>query len=168
MIAIISEELFLEHSPIKENTVLTKFVPYVKIAQRLYIKPILGDPLLNELQEQVKANDLTPHNKALILEIAPALSFYSVYQGLPMHWATIQNKGITKLSSENSEALEINDLGQIRRWTLETAEVFADQLRDYLKRCAEHYPTYRPERSACDDNRGADNTLDFGIFIPKR
>ena len=36
-IVLINEALFTENSPIKENTIITKFVPYIGIAQKMYI-----------------------------------------------------------------------------------------------------------------------------------
>ena len=123
-IVLINEELFKENSPIKDDTIITKFVPYISIAQKMYIERILGKPLSDELKDQVKAasrtgatsDKITPENQALILILAPALSFYAVYQGIPFHWAAIVNKGITVRESENSKAVDIKDIAQLRRW----------------------------------------------------
>lgn len=143
---IISEKLFKDSGPIKEDVIVSKFVPYISLAQQLRIEPILGKALLEELQDQVKRNELTALNSALILEIAPALTFYSIYQGLPFHWASIQNKGVTVRKSENSEAVGADDLAQHRRWILDDAQAFGRRLVDYLCECQEDYPLWRPGR----------------------
>ena len=145
----------------------------------MYIERILGRPMLEELQYQINeaaktpdANPypLSPENQALILEIAPALSFYAVYQGIPFHWAAIVNKGITVRESENSKGVGIQDIAQLRRWLKDDAEYWAKRLVEYLCGCKAKYPNWKP---AAGYNCGCDGDaqpvpLDAGIFIPKR
>lgn len=179
---LINEDLFRENSPIKEDTIITKFVPYIGIAQKMYIERILGKPLTDELKEQIKTasqpgatgTEITPENQALILILAPALSFYAVYQGIPFHWAAIVNKGITVRDSENSKAVDIKDIAQLRRWLKDDAEEFARDLIDYLCRCRESYPLWKPRKGCgcgCGGETGegsAQSPFDTGIYIPKR
>lgn len=182
-IAIINEDLFKQNSPIKDDTIISKFVPYILIAQRMYIERILGRPLLEELQAQIKEASevdpvptpypITPENQALILEIAPALSFYAVYQGIPFHWAAIVNKGITVRESENSKGVDIKDIAQLRRWLKDDAEYWARRLVDYLCGCKQNYPNWKPASGYGCGGCGCDGEdtrrpLDAGIFIPKR
>lgn len=84
-IVLINEALFKLHSPVTDNTVITEFIPYLSIAQELYIEPIIGTALSEELKQQISTNTLTPENGDLIIKIAPVLSFYTVYQGLPLN-----------------------------------------------------------------------------------
>ncbi len=179
-VVLINEELFKENSPIKDDTIITKFVPYISIAQKMYIERILGKPLSDELKDQVKAasrtgatsDKITPENQALILILAPALSFYAVYQGIPFHWAAIVNKGITVRESENSKAVDIKDIAQLRRWLKDDAEEFSRDLIDYLCRCRDKYPLWKPGKGCiCGDETSEGTTqspFDTGIFIPKR
>lgn len=182
-IAIINEDLFKQNSPVKEDTIITKFVPYILIAQKMYIERILGRPLLEELQDQIKAaqqsqdpNPITPENQALILEVAPTLSFYAVYQGIPFHWAAIVNKGITVRESENSKGVAVNDIAQLRRWLKDDAEFLSRNLVEYLCTCRTKYPLWMPGPGygcgcgcGCGENKGSNSvTFDTGIFIPKR
>ena len=176
-VVLINEELFRENSPIKDDTIITKFVPYIGIAQKIYIERILGEPLTDELKDQVKAasrpdatgDEITPENQALILKLAPALSFYAVYQGIPSHWAAIVNKGVTVRDSENSRAVGIDDLAQLRRWLRDDAEELARDLIEYLCRCRDKYPYWRPERGCeCNGEGAIPNPFEAGIFIPNR
>lgn len=176
-VALINEALFIENSPIKEDTIITKFIPYILIAQKMYIRPIIGIPLYEELQTQIKAasvvpapdpNPITPANRALIVALAPALSMYAVYQGLPFHWASIMNKGLTVRESENSNAVTINELAQLRRWIKDDAEQQVAALMDYLGNCTD-YPLYKPNCGPCGDGGGSVSPFDDGgIFIPRR
>ena len=177
---LISEALFKEESPIKSDTVITDFVPYIKIAQRMYINDVLGKPLLTELETQIKQAaatpdaipyPITPQNQALLKVIAPALSHYAVYQGLPFHWAAFVNKGVTIRESENSKGVDAKDVGQLRRWLKDDAEFLLKQLIDYLCECGANYPLWNPGNycggCGCDGGKSK-RTIDTGIWIPKR
>ncbi|GAB6122352.1 DUF6712 family protein [Dysgonomonas termitidis] len=157
---LISEKLFKMHSPITANTDITEFIPYICIAQELHIAGILGEPLMDELRGQVSTNTLTPENSDLILKIAPVLSFCSVYQALPFHWATIVNKGITIRESENSKGVDIKDLAQLRQWIKNDADVLKQQLVDFLNNCRTNYPLWQPENK-CEKNTGFDSGFYF-------
>lgn len=172
-IALISEELFKISSPVTANTDLTDFVPYITIAQELHIEPILGEPLMTELKEQIETDTLTPENGDLIIKIAPALSFYAVYQALPFHWAAIVNKGVTIRESENSKGVDIKDIAQLRRWIKDDAETLVSQLVTFLCNCRANYPLWRPSEGfgCCDDviNEGSTSkNFDSGFYFPKR
>jgi len=169
-IPLISESLFKLHSPVTANTDITEFIPYICIAQELHIEPVLGEPLMNELKEQVAANALTPENSDLILKIAPALSFYAVYQALPFHWASIVNKGVTIRESENSKGIDIKDLAQLRQWMKNDADLLKGQLISFLCKCRTGYPLWRPVGDCCDDVVNEGNTrrnFDSGFFFPQ-
>ena len=181
-IALINESLFRDNSPVKDDTIIGKFIPYIVLAQRLYIAPILGDALTSELQTQIKiasetgdTTAITQTNQALILMIAPPLSFYAVYQALPFHWASLINKGITLLESENSKAIGIDELGQLRRYLRDDAQILAQQLADYLCHCEANYPLWRPSEScgcaikSCNSNGGGSKIAeaDTGMFYPE-
>lgn len=180
-VALITEDLFKSNSPVTIDTNITDFVPYILIAQRMYIIPILGRPLVQELQEQIKAAQIiptpvpypiTPANQALLVELAPVLSFYAVYQGLPFHWAAIVNKGITIRESENSAGISVNDLAQLRRWLKDDAEEQGRMLVEYLCGCAATYPLWRPGNGyGCGGDCGDGSKTspwDAGIYIPNR
>lgn len=177
---LINEDLFKEESPIKSDTVIDDFVPYIKMAQRMYINKVLGKPLLTELETQIKQATenpdadpypITPQNQALLKEIAPALSHYAVYQGIPFHWAALVNKGVTIRESENSRGVDVKDVGQLRRWLKDDAEFLLNQLIEYLCECKANYPLWRPGDycggCGCDDSKPK-QTIDTGIWIPKR
>lgn len=170
---LINEELLKLHSPITSEVDVTDFIPYLVIAQDLYIAPILGEPLINELRSQIENNDLSNHNSALIVKIAPVLAFYTVYQGLPFHWASIVNKGITIRESENSKSVDMNDLAQLRRWVKDDAERFTGLLIEFLCKCHANYPLWRPAEgfACCDDIIGegsARHDFDSGFYFSHR
>lgn len=170
-IPLITEELFKQHSPVTSNTDIAEFVPYICIAQELYIESILGEPLMSELKDQISKNELTETNSDLIIKLAPALSFYAVYQALPFHWATIVNKGVTIRESENSKGVDIKDIAQLRRWIKDDAQTLQSQLITYLCNCRTKYPLWRPLNNCCDDviNEGStEKDFESGFYFPRK
>lgn len=181
-IALISETLFKQYGPIKDDTFVSKFVPYILLAQKMYVEKILGRKLADQLQAQIAEvpaweeipdnpapYPVTPESQALLLYVAPVLAHYAVYQGLPFHWAALVNKGVTLRNSENSDAVTLKDLAQLRRWLKDDAEEWGRQLLAYLCECASSYPLWSPN-GRCGDGCGKSklDPLDAGIWIPKR
>lgn len=164
---LINESLFKLHSPITGNTDLSEFVPYLSIAQELYIAPVLGEPLINELKQQITQNTLSEANSDLLVKIAPALSFFAIYQGLPFHWASIVNKGITIRESENSRGIDIRDVAQLRRWIRDDAEIFMGLLNDFLCSNRECYPQWKPNKNYNSSYGTKSVHFDSGFYFPK-
>ncbi|NDW19096.1 hypothetical protein D0T53_09240 [Dysgonomonas sp. 216] len=165
--ALISEELFRKHSPVTGNTNITEFIPYLAIAQELYIAPVLGEALMTELKLQIDNNNLTEINSLLILKIAPALSFFAVYQGLPFHWAAIVNKGITIRESENSKSIDINDVAQLRQWIRNDANIFVELLTDFLCSQQKAYPLWKPDKNYCSECNST-QVFNSGFYFPEK
>lgn len=160
---LISSKLLIKYSPITEDTGTTSFVPYVKIAQILHINKLLGEPLIAELSEQIKDGTLTPKNKALLEVMAPCIAYYTVYQGLPFHWASIVNKGVTVRESENSKGVDQNDIAQLRAWLLNDANTFKQNLIEYLCKCASSYPLWNPAGHCGGCGKKQIDASDLGI-----
>ncbi len=167
-ITLINENLFRQHSPITGNTDFTEFTPYLSIAQDLYISPLLGESLMNELRTQIRDNNLSEPNSRLILRVAPFLSFMAVYQGLPFHWASIVNKGITIRESENSKGINITDVAQLRLWIRNDADILFRLLTEFLCSNKQQYPLWKPDKDHCDGNNRSQDTYNNGFYFPRR
>lgn len=165
---LINEELFKLHSPVTGNTDLTEFLPYISIAQELYISPLLGDSLMSELKSQIDGNSLTETNSILVQKTSPVLSFFAVYQGLPFHWASIVNKGITIRESENSRGVNINDVAQLRQWIRNDADMFKSALLDFLCANKDAYPLWKPDKDYCSPCEKASSSFDSGFYFPNK
>ncbi len=168
---LISEEMFIKNSPVTPGAAAGEFLPYISIAQELYIVPLLGEPVMEELKSQIEQNSLSAANSSLLVKVAPVLSFYSVYQALPFHWASIVNKGVTIRESENSKGVDINDIAQLRRWIKDDAEILSAQLLSFLDKYRSLYPLWRPysgySTASCGD-RGNKKSFDSGFYFPRR
>lgn len=164
---LINESLFKLHSPVTPATGIVEFIPYICIAQELYIEPVLGSRLMDELKKEISDNNLTTPNSDLIVRIAPVLSFYAVYQALPFHWATIVNKGVTIRGSENSKGVDIKDIAQLRRWILNDADMLRNQLIDFLLKNKGNYPLWQP-KEGCAGSAADKHSFDSGFYFPAK
>ena len=146
---IINEELFKLYSQVSRNVGVDKVFPFLQLSQPYHIEPILGTPLLTELQYQVENNTLTEANKALIVKIAPCLSAWTDYIAARSLAYTVSARGIVKDHSENSEALNEKELGYYIHTLRELAEQSQEMLVRYLCRCQENFPLWKPDKE-CD------------------
>lgn len=170
---LISEELLKLWSPLSKNVGVDRVFPFVALAQEYYISDVIGQPLKEELQEQIDTDTLTEANKALILKIAPALSFYTCYLACRGLGYSFTQKSIVKEHSENSEALNEKELGEFILSLKNQSEMFTELLIKYLCHCKDLYPLWRPQ-SPClcnkyEDGEGKnENEIHNLIYFPNK
>lgn len=148
---LISEELLKLFSPISANVDIDKLIGFVQLAQDFYIVPILGTPLVEELQEQIENGTLTNENKALILKIAPSLSLWTNYLSVRSLSYSFTEKGLTKENSENSASLDRKEIADLIYDIKDKADMATELLVRYLCSCSELYPLWRPSDIHCCD-----------------
>lgn len=170
---LISEELLKLYSPISKNVSVDKVLPFVYLAQNYYIAPVLGDALLEELQNQIDNDDLTETNKALIIKIAPALANYSTFLALRSLTYTVSEKGVVLEASDNSRSISKDELAPFLEDVKRQAEMGVELLTKYLCRCSDSYPLWRPLDTNCCDKwkeiTGTSNPIDKPlVYFPKK
>lgn len=146
---LITEDYFKAYSPISDNYNIKDIKPYFHVAEKLWIEPIIGMPLYEELLDEVEKDEVTPENATLLLNIYPLLAFAITYESLPFVGYHLSQVGITKGKSEISEPVSINDVNYISTQLRNQCETMKKLLKKFLDENAEHYPLYY-----------ADNTVD--------
>lgn len=172
-IQLISEDLLKLWSPISKNVGIDRVFPYVSLGQEFFLTPVLGQPLKEELQEQIGDDNLTEANKALIIKIAPALAFWTSYLALRGLAYSITQKGISLEKSENSQPISEKELGEYELNLKNQAEMFTEILIKYLCHCKELYPKWRPQTPClCDSfeiGEGSnERTFHDLVFFPNK
>ena len=158
---LITEEYFKTYSPISDNYNIKDIKPYFHVAEKLWIEPIIGTPLYEELLDEVEKDEVTPENATLLLNIYPLLAFAIVYESLPFVGYHLSQVGITKGKSENSEPVSINDVNYISTQLRNQCETMKMLLKKFLDEHSEHYPLYYADNTVeckcdCDDECGWD------------
>ena len=141
---IISEELLKLYSPISKNVGVDRIFPFIHLAQPYYILPVLGKPLMEELQRQIDEDSLTEENKALILKVAMPLAMWTSYLAVRALGYSFTQKGVTKEKSENSESINEKEMGEYILSLKNQAEMSQEILIAYLCGCRDLYPLWKP------------------------
>nr|UVX78859.1 MAG: hypothetical protein [Bacteriophage sp.] len=142
---LINEKYFKENSPIPINFNLDEIIPFFSVSEKMYVLPILGEALYEELLAQVCENNLTRENSELLLEIYPYLSFSICYEALPFISYHFSEVGITKGYSDNSTSVSQKDMSYIENKLKSQMEQLKEKLKEYLNKNADNYPLYRRE-----------------------
>lgn len=143
---IINEKWLKEYSPIPLNYNMKELHNYIKLAETIWLVPIIGNEFYEELLEQVADNILTEENSTALVEaIYPYLGFAIAYEALPFIWGHISEVGITKGKSENSDSLDLKDITYISQHLRTQVEARKDYCKKWL---CEHYQSF-PNLNVC-------------------
>lgn len=148
---LINEAYFKQYSPIPNNYNISDIEPYFKVAEKIWVEPLLGTPLYEDLLEQVNTNTVTEENSTLLLVLYPFLSFAIVFECLPFLSYHISEVGITKGKSDNSDSVSINDVNYINTHIRSQVEVMKTQLKKFLDDHSDNFPLYKPDNCDCSN-----------------
>jgi hypothetical protein len=130
--------IFIDENYLKNNTTLcgnidsTELVPYISEAQHMYIKPILGVNLFNDLQSKIQTNELSQSDVEVLDFVAKPLALYTTYLALPTLHLKLRNKGILKQSGDNSQNADLKEIQWLRQEFLNRASFYIQKLVEHL------------------------------------
>ena len=138
---IINEKYLKEFSPIPLNYNLKELHNYIKLAETIWLEPIIGNDYYEELLQQVKDNTLTPENSTALVEaIWPYLGFAVALESLPVMWAHISETSITKGFSDNSQALDLKEMTYFQQHLRTQVEARKDYCKKWLCERIDSFP----------------------------
>lgn len=139
---IINKKYLAECGVLPINYDFSEIMPYVDIAERLWVIPLIGRDFYDELNEQVKNNQVSDENAALFIEggLYAYLSYATVLQALPFIWSHISAVGLTTGKSENSDSVTLKDLTYITNHLRSTVEYLKEQVIKYICERPEYFP----------------------------
>lgn len=138
---LINQKWLKEVSPYPLNYNTKEIENYIKLCEVMYVLPMIGQDLYDELLEQVKDNALTPENSTLLAEALWSVIGWAVaYESLPLNWASISEVGVVKSHSENSEPLTLKDLTLVQQHLKNQLSVRIDYAKHWLCEHQSYYP----------------------------
>lgn len=148
-VLFISEQTLKQETIISENVDPKLLIPTIKEAQNIYILPLLGTALYNDLCANVSGNSLSSGYITLLNDyVVPTLVKYSVYECiLPLSYK-FQNKNIGVKSSEFSNQAQLSDLQYLLDFTKNRAEWYAERCSRFLLANQAQYPKYLTQENA--------------------
>lgn len=155
---LINEKWLKEFSPIPLNYNMKELHNYIKLAETIWVEPVIGHALYEQLLGEVEENDLSDANSTALVEaIYPYLGFAVAYEALPIMWAHISEVGVTKGKSDNSDSLDLKDMTYVQQHLRTQVEARKDYCKKWL---CEHYLSF-PNLdfcscgcSCCNQNNG--------------
>lgn len=141
---IINKKLLAQYSPLPlpSNYDYSEVVNYVPVAQEIWVKPLIGSDLLEELEEQVAEDDLSDENGTLMVDgfLLQYLAYATCLEALPILWANFSEVGITKGKSENSESVTLRDMTYMEAHLRRQVEVLKDSVKKFLCEHSDSFP----------------------------
>lgn len=148
---LINEKWLKEFSPIPLNYNLKELHNYIKLAETIWIEPLIGWEWYDELLTQVAENNLTEVNSTALVEaIYPYLGFAVALEALPIMWAHISEVGITKGKSDNSDSLDLKDMTYMSQHLRNQVEARKDYCKRWLCEHFQYYPLMDVCGCGCD------------------
>lgn len=148
---IINKKYLKQYSPLPENYDLSEVLNYIPVAEAIWVKPILGDDLFDEIEEQVANNEVSETNATLLTTggLWQYLSYCTVLEALTFIWSHISQVGITVGKSDNSDSITLKDITYVENHLRKQVEVLKDQLIQWLDDHWESFPLYHPINCQC-------------------
>jgi hypothetical protein len=130
---LITRDDIVKFTALNGNIDTDKFIQFIKIAQDTHIQNFLGTDLLEKIQADIVAGDLTnPYLTLVTKYIKPMLIHWAMVEYLPFSAYTIANKGIYKHQSENSETVEKSEIDFIVEKERSIAQHYTQRFIDYI------------------------------------
>lgn len=139
---MLNTKLLSQYSPLPKNYDFSEVMVYEPVAQDIWVKPLIGDDLWYELEDQMENNDLTDKNNALLTEghLLRYMSYATVLEALPFVWANISTAGITLGKSENSDSVSLKDMSYIEQHIRRQVEALKDLVKKYICEHNDYFP----------------------------
>ena len=153
---VLTEEYLKANAPISININLKQIKPYISIAEKIWLIPVIGLPLYEELLEEVNTNSLTEKNSTLYLMLAPYVSFAVIYESAPFLMYHFSDVGVTRGKSDNSDSITINEANFISTRLRSTLETLKSNFKKWLDDHSDSYPLYKPDNCSCDNSECTD------------
>ena len=140
---LISEQRVKQYTNLDNNVRVEEITPFIIQAQDLYIQDQLGTLFYNRIKDGVIAGDLNADETLFLKDyIGPTLMQYALYLMMPALKYKLTDKGVLSGSSEETTQTSLDELKYLRQSTLNTAEFYAERLREYLIDNPGMFPQY--------------------------
>ncbi len=150
-ILFISEDTFKRLTPISDAVDFKQVTAFIKIAQDIYIQPVVGSGLYTRLQAGIDSSNLNNDEVVLLNNyITDALVWYTMSM-LPMGMGyQLFSKGFLQKTSEDSDTPSRGTLELLSEEYKKIAEFYNTRMIKYLQANYNLHSTYLNPGSGCD------------------
>jgi hypothetical protein len=132
-ILLISPDYIYQNTDVNTSVEAAKMTPYIRLAQDMWIEPLLGTKLMNKIKDDsddgtIAGNYLTLRNDYL----RPALVWFTYQEMLPSLNYKIDNGSIAQHNSENTSAVGMTEMNRRIEDAKKNSRFYAQRLQAYL------------------------------------
>lgn len=174
---LISESVLKKRSLITDPTLSVYIKPAIECAQKIGLRGIIGDCLLEKLQYLVVTKneeetgmlineDEYVHYKDLLNNyITDYLCYATMSEAVIPYRDKMRNAGIVNTADTNYQQPAFSEVQYVKRFWNDKCEYFGTRLREYVVKNISWFPEYKCN-CECGDNGGKlDKTYHCGIVI---
>ncbi len=148
---LFNDKWLKEFSVIPLNYNTKEVQNYCKLAETIWLLPIIGESFYEELLYQIKNNQVSEENSTLLVEaIYPYLGFCVAYEALPSLIYHVNETSVTKGHSDNSDAVDLKEANFFENHLRRQIEARKDYLIKWLNSHCDAFPLYHPTGCGCD------------------
>lgn len=145
---IVTAEQLKTLTSLSQNIDCELLNPHLLISQQLYIEPVLGTALYNDIISRYDNNALTGDTQTLYEDyIVQAIGFAAWFSAAPFLNYKTQRAGIQTLSSPDNTPVTVEELSLYIARVETMKNFYLDRLRDYLYANQTLFPLYRSSDS---------------------
>lgn len=166
---LISDEIIKERTSVHGNIDPKLIYPDIKVAQDMYILPILGTALYDKLQARVNAADwagFTDYKALLDNYIIDALMYHTLAE-LPTSLSyQFWNKGMIRKQGQDTELPSMSDLVDIANKYRDRGQWYCNRLRLYLiENANEKFSEYNQPGTGIDTVNPEGQSFSIPIYL---
>jgi len=163
---IISPSFIKETTSIHDNTDDNLLVPLIRDCQRLFVEPILGTGLFDEVISEIKAGSISVLNTKLINEyLTDVISNWVLARYIRQGSYKVTNKGTVTMSGDNATITSKSELTELAQIYLDNAEEYAQRTTLYLMENETDYPLYQNPPDGFDIIKPRRDNYETGFIL---
>jgi hypothetical protein len=145
-VALISDQFIKENTYLNNNIDPQVIRPVVRLAQEMYILPLLGTALYNKVMGLVSGSPTVTlsgdYGTLLHQYIQPTELWYLISEAtVPIAYRYV-DKNVVRKTSDNSTPADLNEIRALKDDAKNKAEMYADRLYRYLQTNQNLYPEF--------------------------
>lgn len=166
-ILFISDQQLLARTQVHGNIDPQLLYPEIKVAQDMFILPLLGTALFNVIADGIENDNLAGNYLTLKDDYIIDTLIYFVLSELPMGLSfQFWNKGVLRQSSDNTETPTMSELVSLADRYKRRAEWYAERLKRYLvENAATKFPEYLNPGNGVDTVLPHASTFTMPIYL---
>lgn len=140
---LIAKTDIAKYTSLDGNLDYDKILPYIKIAQDIWVQQYTGTNLLNKIKTDIVAGTLSGVYLALTRDyLKPMLIHWTMVEYLPFAAYQISNNGVYQKEAESSQIASKESIDSLVEKEKRTAQHYSQRFIDYINFHLSDFPEY--------------------------